>query len=273
MLCARPHYRLLRKHGLDPASRCSREASGTMRMATDGLVQPRGTQGCRETRGAAFLESLVQDVRFALRILRKSPGFTAVIVLTLALGLGGSTAVFSLVDAVLLKPSPFPHAERIVFPWRLAPHGLNLGYDKIPWGRFDFMFLSQESKTFEYLGAFQSDSFNLTGSGDPVRLDGLRASAGFFPTLGVSPLLGRAFTREEDDPGREHEVILSYALWQERFGTDPGILGQTLELNGAPYNVIGVMPRGFAFPRANQMPDVFDFASQCQLWVPLALNH
>ncbi|MGB6875323.1 MAG: ABC transporter permease [Candidatus Acidiferrales bacterium] len=227
----------------------------------------------RDARGTHFIETFFQDVRYALRMLRKSPGFTAVAVLTLALGIGASTAVFSLVDVVLLKPLPFPHAERIVFPWRLPPHGLNLGFDKIPWGRFDFLFLSQESKTFEYLGAFQSDSFNLTGSGDPVRLDGLRASAGFFSTLGVSPSLGRAFTQEEDYPGREHEVILSYALWRERFGADPGILGRTLELNGAPYTVIGVMPRGFAFPRANEMPSVFDFTSQCQLWVPLALNH
>ncbi len=241
-------------------------------MATGGFTPPRGTEKCREVRGVTFLESLIQDARFALRILRKSPGFTAVAVLTLSLGIGGSTAVFSLVDAVLLRPLPYPNAERIVFPWRLPPRRLDLGHDKIPWGRFDFLFLSQESKTFEYLGAFQSDSFNLTGSGDPVRLDGLRASAGFFPTLGVSPLLGRTFTQEEDYPGREHEVILSYALWQERFGADPGILGQTLQLSGAPYTVIGVMPQGFAFPHANEMPDIFDFTSQCLLWVPLALN-
>ncbi|HEV2296968.1 MAG TPA: ABC transporter permease [Candidatus Acidoferrales bacterium] len=227
---------------------------------------------CRDARRVRWLQDFAQDLRFGLRLLRKSPGFTAVAVLTLALGIGASTAVFSLVDAVLLKPLPFPHAERIVFPWRLPPRGFVLGYDKIPWSRVDFLFLSQESKTFEALGAFQSDSFNLTGSGEPVRVDGLRASAGLFPSLGVSPVLGRTFTDEEDRPGNEHEVILSDALWRSRFGADPGILGRAIDLNGAPYTVIGVMPRGFAFPRGNEMPASFTFPPQVQLWVPLALN-
>jgi predicted permease len=218
------------------------------------------------------LESFLADIRFALRMLRKSPGFTAVAILTLALGIGASTAVFSLVNAVLLKPLPFPHAERIVFPWRLPKQGLNLGFDTYPWGRVDFLFFSQQTKAFEDFGAFLSDSFNLTGSGDPIRVDGLRASAGFFPALGVSPSLGRTFTDEEDRPGNEHEVILSDGLWRARFGSDPNILGRSIELNGAAYTVIGVMPRGFVFPRANEMPHVFTFAPQVQLWVPLALN-
>jgi predicted permease len=229
-------------------------------------------QICRERGGVPLLESLVQDLRFCLRTLRKSPGFTAVAVLTLAAAIGASTAVFSLVDAVLLKPVSFPHSERIVFPWRLPKRGLNLGYDVFPWGRVDFLYFSRHSKTFQALGAFVSGSFDLTGSGDPVRLDGLRASAGFFPALGVSPELGRTFNNEEDQPGHEHVVIVSDALWRQRFGADPGILGRVLELNGAPYAVIGVMPRGFTFPRANEMPDSFTFAPQVRLWVPLALD-
>lgn len=226
----------------------------------------------RDASGVRFLETLREDIRFAMRILRKSPGFTVVAILTLALGIGASTAVFSLVDAVMLKPLPFPHADRIVFPWQVVPSSLNLGYDKGTWDRVEFLDFSHELKTFEDLGAFQSDSFNLTGSGEAVRLNGLRASAGFFPALGVSPTLGRTFTDEEDHPGHEHEVILSNALWRERFGSDPGILGRTIELNGAPYTIVGVMPRGFAFPRANEMPPNFNFAPQIQLWVPLALN-
>jgi predicted permease len=226
----------------------------------------------RGRRGLPLVESVWQDARFSLRGLRRSPGFTAVAVLTVAAGIGASTAVFSLVNAVFLKPMPFPHAERIVFPWQLLPPQFNLGFKEGPWGRVEFLFLSRTSRTFEYLGAFQSDSFNLTGSGDPVRIDGLRASAGFFPALGVAPELGRTFTDEEDHPGHEHEVILSDALWRERFGADPGILGRVLDLNGAPYTVIGVMPRGFVFPRANEMPPIFTFAPGVQLWVPLALN-
>ena len=226
----------------------------------------------RESLGAHFIETLLQDIRYAFRMLRKSPGFSAVAVLTLALGIGASTAVFSLVNAVLLKPLPYPHAERIVFPWRQTPPGLNLGFDKVPWGRPAFLRMSRELTTFSALGAFQSDSFNLTGSGQPLRLDALRASAGFFPALGVSPFLGRTFTDGEDQPGHEREVILNNGLWRSRFAASLSILGQTIELNGAPYTVIGVMPAGFSFPRANEMPGGFTFAPEVQIWVPLALN-
>jgi predicted permease len=219
-----------------------------------------------------WLEDAWQDIRYGLRMLRKSPGFTTVAVLTLALGIGASTGVFSLVNAVLLKPLPFPHAERIVFPWHVPSAGANFGFDKIAWGRIEFLFFAQESKTFEDLAAFQSGEFNLTGAGEPVLVDGLSASAGFFPVLGISPSLGRTFTDEEDHPGHEREVILGDTLWRERFGADSGVLGHTLELNNAPYTIIGVMPRGFVFPRANEMPDSFTFAPQVQLWVPLALN-
>jgi len=248
---------------LDDARRRARLAIGT-----PGQIR----EEFRDASGVRFFETVLQDIRFAFRMLRKSPGFTAVVVLTLALGIGASTAVFSLVDAVLLKPLPYPHAERIVFPWRLPKRGLNLGFDVYPWGRLDFLFFSQQSKTFEAVGAFLSDSFNLTGSGEPQRLNGLRVSAGFFPSLGVSPALGRTFTDQEDHPGNEHEVILGNALWRQRFASNPGILAHTVDLNGVPYTVIGVMPPGFVFPHANEMPDVFTFAPQTQLWVPLALN-
>jgi putative ABC transport system permease protein len=229
-------------------------------------------ESCRDRRGLPFLESLTQDIRFALRILRKNPGFVAIAVLTLALGIGASTAVFSLVNAVLLKPLPYPNSGQIAFPWRQAPPGLNLGYNDLPWGRIEFLFLSQESQTFQALGAFKSDSFNLTGSGDPARLDGLRASAGFFHALGVSPVLGRTFTDDEDQPGHEHSVVLGYQLWRDRFGGDPAILGRSLELNGDAYTVLGVMPAGFVFPRAQEMPGSFTFAREAQLWIPLALS-
>ncbi len=229
-------------------------------------------ESVHDHRALPFLETLWQDVHFAARMLRKSPGFTAVAILTLALGIGATTAVFSLVNAVLLKPLPYPHAERIVFPWRQIPPGINLGYDTVPWGRVAFLKMSQQTKTFAALGAFQSDSLNLTGAGQPLRLDALRASAGFFPSLGVSPILGRTFTDEEDHPGREREVILSYGLWRTRFAANPNILGQSIDLNGAPYTVIGVMPRDFSFPRANEMPDGFTFAPEVQIWVPLALD-
>ena len=237
---------------------------------------------CRDARGVQWIETLVQDVGFAVRMLRKSPGFAAVAVLTLALGVGASTAVFSVVGADFLKPPPFPHVERVVFPWRHSASEKGIGdwatevmphRSPFPWGRRDFLFVAHETRTFEALGAFQAGSFNLTGGSDAARLEGLRVSAGFFPSLGVSPALGRVFTEEEDHPGREAEVILSDQLWRERFGSDRRILGRRLQLNGILYTVIGVMPGGFEFPRASEMPSVvFTFPPRVQLWVPLALS-
>jgi predicted permease len=234
--------------------------------AVDGVKE-----NCREERRGHWFEALWADVRFGFRMLRKNPAFTIVAVLTLALGIGASTAVFSVVNAILLKPLPYPNPERILIPWRLPPAGVNLGFPELPWGRVETEFLFQESKTFQSLGAFKSDTFNLTGSDEPVRLDGLRASAGFFPAMGISPALGRAFTAEEDQPGHNREVILSGSLWRETFGRDPGILGRVIELNGEPYTVIGVMPPGFAFPRSEEMPPIFNLPREIQLWVPLAL--
>jgi predicted permease len=234
--------------------------------ALDGV-----SEDCREERRGFWLETLLADVRFGARMLRKNPGFTLIAVLTLALGIGASTAVFSVVNTILLKPLPYPHAERILVPWHVPPGGAYLGFSKTPWGRVDSEFVFQESKTFESLSAFKTDSFNLTGSGDPLRLDGLRASAGFFPTMGISPVLGRPFNAEEDQPGHDHEVILSGAVWRDVFGSDPNIVGRAIEMNGEPYTVIGVMPLGFVFPRAEEMPSNFNMPRESQLWVPLAL--
>jgi predicted permease len=231
----------------------------------------RAKEQCREERGVRFFESLVQDVRYGGRTLRKSPGFAAIAILTLALGIGASTAVFSLVSAILLKPLPYPEADSIVLPELVSPPGVNLGSEYIPWGQNQFRLLTRDSHPFQAVGAFQNDSFNLTGTGDPVFLDGFRASAEFFSALGVSPALGRSYTPEEDQPGHEFEVILSHNLWRERFGADQGILGRTVRLNGQAYSVVGVMPASFTFPRAEEMPSSFNFPREPQLWVPLAV--
>jgi putative ABC transport system permease protein len=216
------------------------------------------------------MSTFLQDLRYGMRIHTKDLTFTGIAALTLALGIGASAAVFSVVNAILVKPLPYPNAERVVAPWRLAPPGLNLGYNEIPWGVKTFQAMAQETNTFQTLGAFKSDSFNLTGAGEPLFVEGIRASAGFFATLGVTPMLGRTFTAAEDRPGREREVVLSHVLWQNRFSADPAILGRSVDLNGYAYSVIGIMPPGFAFPRAEEMPAFFDFPRQAQLWVPLA---
>jgi len=217
------------------------------------------------------MSTVLQDIKHGLRIHARASGLTIVAVVTLALGIGASTAVFSVVNAILLQPLPYPEQDRIVLPWRLAPIGAFLGYDKFPWGERDFHLYWQQTKAFQDIGAFEGSSLNLTGAGEPVQLQGVRASAGFFAALRVAPILGRFYTYAEDQPGHEHVAILSHQLWHDRFNADPSILGRSIELSGEAYTVLGVMPSGFAFPRAEEMPGSLDFPRQAQLWIPLAL--
>lgn len=245
------------------------EATRRARLQVGGYEQLK--EDCRDARGARFFESFAQDARYGWRTLRKNPGFALIAVLTLALGIGASASVFSVVNAILLKPLPYPRADRIVIPWLVTPPGVNIGSDFFPWGQVQFRTFTRADHPFQYVGAFQNDSFNLTGSGEPARLDGYRASAGFFSALGVSPVLGRVYNDDEDQPGHEFVVVLSYRLWQDRFGGDRDILGRPIELNGLPYTVIGVMPADFTFPRGEEMPVSFSFPRRPQLWVPAAI--
>ena len=225
-----------------------------------------------EAYGDNLLHVFLQDLRFGLRLLRTSPGFTLIAILLLGLGIGATTAVFSLVNTILLRPLPYRETEKLVIPWNRPATGIAIGgFDKTPWGPREFHEMETETKTYRYLGAFQNASFNLTGVGEPVLVEGLRVSSGFFPALGVSPMLGRVFTKEEDQPGHEHEVMLGNALWRERFHSEGTIVGRTIDLNGAPYIVVGVMPPGFAFPHANEMPDNFPFPHEAQFWMPAAM--
>ena len=213
----------------------------------------------------------MQDIRYAFRLLTKSPGFTLIAVLTIALGIGASTAVFSVIDATLLRPLPYREPDRIVMLWRKAPPSVNIGYSEVPWNRADFLDFARATSTLSAVGAFKPDSFNLTGSGQPLQLNGLRATAGFFRALGVDAAIGRTYTDDEDQPGRQPVVILSDALWRTAFNADPSLVGRSIDLNGVAHQVIGVMPASFAFPRAEEMPGSFDFPRQIQVWVPAAL--
>jgi putative ABC transport system permease protein len=219
-----------------------------------------------------FLETTAYDLRYAARVLVKDTSFTVIAILTLALGIGASTTVFSVVDATLLRPLPYADAGRLVFPWRLPPPTANVGFDVIPWGRRDFLTVAGSRGAFEHLGAFLGASFNLTGSGDAARFDGARVSADFFRVLGVRPAFGRTFTDDADQPGGPLEVVLSQRLWRDRFGADPAIVGRAIALNGAPHTVVGVMPGGFDFPRSAGLPAVFTLPRESLLWVPLALS-
>lgn len=218
------------------------------------------------------MQTLLQDIRFGMRLLRQSPGVAALAIFTLAIGIGSNTAIFSVLNAVLIQPLPYPHADRIVIPWHHLPKSMDAGGDVQPWGGAAALHFEKYRRAFASFGAFQGEEFNLTGAGDPIRLDGIRASAGFFPALGVKPLLGRTYTEQEDRPGNEREVVLAYDLWQRQFGGDAAIVGRAIHLNGVPYAVVGVMPREFAFPRGPEMPDKFRFTPQPELWTPLALT-
>jgi predicted permease len=228
-------------------------------------------QAYRERCTLPLMENVLQDLRFAVRQLRKNPGFTVTAVLTLGLGVGASTAVFSLVNMILLKSSPYPNANRVVVPWRVPPTGSAWETGNFPWSDAEFVQLTQTSTVFQNLGAFRKDNFNLTGSASPEYLEGVRASAGFFRVLGMAPMLGRTFTAEEDQPGHALVAVLSHRLWKSRFGGDQGIVGSTIHLSGLPYTVIGVMPADFTFPNMAGMPASIDLPKETQLWVPLAL--
>lgn len=217
------------------------------------------------------MDSILRDMRQGFRMLRKSPGFTWVAILMLGLGMGASTAIFSIVNAVLLRPLPFPNAERIFAIWDVPPPQMHLGFDELPLHNKEFLFIRSHGRALEGVAAFKSDEFNLNGESDTERIDGIRASADFFRVVGVATQIGRPFLAEEDQPGREHVVVISYSLWRRRFAADPAVVGKTIRLNSEPYIVIGVMPDGFTFPRGAEMPKSMQFPKQADLWVPLAL--
>src|SRR6266480_6063424 len=201
---------------------------------------------------------LLQDLRYGLRTLLKNPGFTLIAVVALALGIGANSAIFSVVNAVLLRPLPFKTPEQLVMVWENAAH---LGFPKNTPSPPNFIDWQRQNTVFTGMAAMSERSFNLTGVGEPERLDGRRVSANLFDLLGVPALLGRSFVPDDDRPGT-HVVLLSYSLWQRRFGSDRSVIGRALTLNGESYTVIGIMPRFVQLPGFANRND--------QVWVPIA---
>jgi putative ABC transport system permease protein len=198
---------------------------------------------CREAQGLHWLDELRQDLLYAVRTFRRSRGFTAVAVLTLALGIGANTAIFSVVNTVLLRPLPYKDAGRLVWITDFIPRqGNTLVWDS------DYFAWAKQNQLFEGMAAYGPAEVTLTGVGESERLDGARVTAGFFSVLGVAPMLGRPFLAEEDRPGGPQVCVLSHKLWQSRFGASASILGKTITLNGKPYTVLGVMPPTFEYP-------------------------
>jgi putative ABC transport system permease protein len=218
------------------------------------------TEEAREARGVAWLVTGAQDVIYGVRLMRRAPGFAAAAILTIAIGIGATTAMFSVVYGVLLRPLPFGDADRLVYVWSAAPsRGLARAYVAMA-NVYDY---KARNHVFDDIGAVRAiANFNLTGpGGEPERLLGGRLAANVLPLLRVAPMLGRAFTEDEDEIGHEQVAILSYGLWRRRFGGDPSIVGQSISLSGVPHTVVGVMGPDFAFPSRDY-----------QIWTPLTFD-
>jgi putative ABC transport system permease protein len=205
------------------------------------------------------MNSFWQDLRFGLRTLVKSPGFTAIAVITLALGIGANTAIFSVVNGVLLKPLPYPEPDRIMKVWGRAT-GLGLPKDQIWFSAPEFRELEEYNKSLADEAAMGGASFDIAGGGAPEHLEGAQVSPSFFSILGLQPVLGRTFTAEDGQPGHDQVLVLGNGLWKRRFGSDPGVIGRTLDVNGKAMTVVGVLPPGFDYP------------DESELWQPLAFT-
>jgi putative ABC transport system permease protein len=213
-----------------------------------------------DTRGVdivGWLDETARDFRHALRMLHRSPGFTTVAVLTLALGIGANSAIFSVVDAILLRPLPYPQPDRLVRIWEASA---KFDSPRNVVNPFNFLDWRDHSQSFESMAAISGLMTNLSSHGQPIAVQGMQVSPEFFSTLRVPPLLGRTFAAEEGVAGQDQVVILSYDLWQRQYGANPNIIGAKIDVDAVPYTVIGVMPRGFSFPKIKS-----------EVWTPLPL--
>jgi predicted permease len=231
------------------------EARRRARLAFGGLESIK--EASREARRGSFFETLLQDVRYGFRMLRKNPGFTIIAAVTLALGIGANTAIFSIVDAVILRPLPYKDSSRIVsvhLKTAMFPT-FKLG---LTWPAFQQ--IRSQASALEYSAVYSGSAKTLTGKNEPAILTMHSVSDGFFEELGTTAQLGRLFTEQDHTLGQNHVVVLGDALWRTRFGSDPAIVGQSLTLDKEPYTVVGVAARGFAFP------------ADSEAWLPLALK-
>ncbi len=222
------------RDGLSPHAGARGGAAGAR------LADPRAGKTARTPGGSAGSRRSLQDVGYGARLLRKNPAFTAVAAITLALGIGANTAMFSLVNGILLRPLPYPEPDRLVRITGAYPQG-------------GLVALRQQATAMDVASYAEGHDFNMTGRGDPVRLTGTRVSAELFSVLGVRAAVGRTFVAGEDLPGRDGIVVLSHQVWTERFGGDPGIIGRSITLDGVGVQVVGVMPMDLRFrPRARK---------------------
>jgi len=229
------------------------EAERQARVEFGGIEKAK--EECRDARGVNAIEGLLRDLRFGLRMLVKNPGFAIPAVLILALGIAANTAIFSVVNAVLLRPLPYQDAERLLTVWSF---NRTRGFTTNLVSPLDLEDWRAQNHVFEGLAASADVVYTMTGSGEPVPVTAYAFSADYFQLLGVRPIAGRTFLREEEQPGKNHVVVLSYAFWQRHFGGDRELIDKNITLDGAPYTVVGVMPAEFSYPPRTEM------------WTPLA---
>jgi len=226
-----------------------------------------------ERKGWMRMESFIQDLRFGTRMLLKQPGFTLIAMLTLALGIGANTAIFSVVNGVLLRPLPYYEPERLVMVWADRPIlQAQIGIADIPVAVADFVDWRKENQVFEQMAAMRPLRINLTGGGEPESVVGLSASASLFPLLGARLTVGRALLLEEEQPGANRVVVISHGLWQRRYGADPQLIGQKIALNDEAYTVISVTAPDFQFPRRGELPSYYTSPKQVDLYLPFAFT-
>ena len=206
--------------------------------ALGGIEQQK--EKCRDARRVNLIEDLIRDLRYELRVLAKSPVFTSVAVLTLALGVGANTAIFSVVNQLLLQPLPFSNADRVVMVWEVTPEGRHQNTTS----RANFRSWREQNTAFEEMAAFSDQRLSLTGDGEPEQVAVQLATPELFNVLGVNALIGRTLI-QDDGRANSGAVLLGYGIWQRRFGGDPQILDRKVILNGVPLSVVGVMPPGF----------------------------
>jgi predicted permease len=213
----------------------------------------------------------MNDIRFAARMLRKDWGFHAVAIATLALGIGANTAIFSVVDGVILRPLAYRESERLVVIHEIVPRFANLA-PLIPVNAVHFLEWRKTARSFSEMALLGGSTFNLTGAGEPERIPSARVSPSLFPMLGIQALLGRTFLNEEDQAGRDRVVVLNENLWRRRFAADPNVIGRKIVLDGNPYEVIGVLPASLHFPKMNQLFAMTLAGDQPQIWKPFGLR-
>ena len=234
------------------------EARRRARLDLGGIEQTK--EKCRDARRVSWIQDLILDLRYGLRMLAKSRAFTVVAILTLALGIGANTAIFSCINAWIIKPLPYPQSDRLIV---FATHDKKNGWTgEHATSAADFFDFQRQNTSFEQIVAWTGAGLNLTGDGHPELVDGGRVTWNFFDALGTKPILGRTFTPDDDHSGAPHVVILGEGLWQGRYAGDPRIIGRNITVGGEAYTVIGVMPGAFQFP----------LMGIANLWTPLALT-